>query len=63
MDLMETAQLLGNFGEFLSAIAVLVTLVYLALQVKQAKEVEPPRFSRRLVSLSQAAMADSSSCS
>jgi antirestriction protein len=35
MDLMDTAQLLGNFGEFVGAIAVVVTLVYLALQIRQ----------------------------
>ena len=38
MTLMETAQLLGNFGEFVGAFAVVGTLVYLALQVKQSKE-------------------------
>ena len=35
MTLMETAQLLGNLGEFVAAIAVLVTLAYLAIQVRQ----------------------------
>mgnify|MGYP001024420800 CR=1 FL=1 len=30
-----TAQLLGNYGEFFGAIAVLITLVYLSLQVRQ----------------------------
>jgi hypothetical protein len=35
MTLMETAQLLGNFGEFVGAIAVVVTLAYLALQIRQ----------------------------
>ena len=35
MDLMETAQLLGNFGEFFGAIAVVVTLAYLAVQLRQ----------------------------
>lgn len=35
MDLMSTAQLLGNLGEFLGAIAVVVTLVYLAVQIRQ----------------------------
>jgi hypothetical protein len=35
MTLMETAQLLGNFGEFAGAIAVVVTLIYLALQIRQ----------------------------
>ena len=37
MTLMETAQLLGNFGEFVASIAVLATIIYLAVQVKQAK--------------------------
>lgn len=34
MSLIEVSQLLGNFGEFLGAIAVVVTLIYLAAQVK-----------------------------
>lgn len=38
MTLTETAQLLGNFGEFVSSIAILATLVYLAVQIRQAKE-------------------------
>ena len=36
MDLMSTAQLLGNLGEFVGAIAVVVTLVYLSLQIRQS---------------------------
>ncbi len=35
MTLIETSQLLGNFGEFFGAIAVVVTLGYLVLQVRQ----------------------------
>ena len=35
MDLMDVAQLLGNFGEFFGAIAVVATLGYLAVQVRQ----------------------------
>jgi len=35
MDLMSTAQLLGNFGEFAGAIGVIVTLIYLSIQVRQ----------------------------
>ena len=35
--LMETAQLLGNFGKFIGAIAVVATLVYLAIQVKHSE--------------------------
>ncbi len=37
MDLMYTAQLLGNFGEFFGAIAVVVTLAYLAIQVRHSR--------------------------
>jgi hypothetical protein len=37
MDAMATVQILGNLGEFLAAIAVLVTLIYVAAQVKQGK--------------------------
>ena len=36
MDFMDTAQLLGNLGEFVGAIAVVVTLAYLAVQVRQS---------------------------
>jgi transketolase N-terminal domain/subunit len=38
MDVVQIAELLGNVGEFLGSILVLVTLIYLALQVKQSKE-------------------------
>ena len=38
MSLMETSQLLGNLGEFVGAIAVVVTLVYLAVQVRHSRE-------------------------
>jgi len=37
MDLMSTAQLLGNFGEFVGSIAILVTLVYLSIQVRKSQ--------------------------
>ncbi len=36
MTLMETAQLLGNVGEFVGSIAVVATLAYLAIQVRNA---------------------------
>lgn len=36
MTLMETAQLLGNFGEFFGAIAVVATLAYLAVQIRRS---------------------------
>lgn len=37
MDVMETVQILGNLGEFVAAIAVVVTLIYVAAQVKHGK--------------------------
>ena len=37
MDHQSLANILGGYGEFLGSIAVLVTLVYLSLQVGQAK--------------------------
>ena len=36
MSLLETAQLLGNFGEFLGAFAVVATLVFVGIQVRQS---------------------------
>lgn len=38
MTLMETAQLLGNFGEFAGAIAVVATLFYLANQIRDSAD-------------------------
>jgi len=38
MTLAELSQILGNFGEFISAIAVVATLFYLAVQVRHSKE-------------------------
>lgn len=38
MSLLELTALLGNLGEFLGSIGVLATLIYLALQVRQSKE-------------------------
>ncbi len=35
MTLMEAAQLLGNFGEFFGAIAVVISLVFVAISVRQ----------------------------
>lgn len=37
MTLHETANLLGNFGEFVGSVAIVVTLVYLAIQVRKAQ--------------------------
>ena len=38
MDHQALAQLLGNYGEFVGAIAVVVTLFYLAVQVRYSRE-------------------------
>jgi hypothetical protein len=38
MDHLTFAQLLGNYGEFIGSIAVLITLVYLTVQVRQSKD-------------------------
>ncbi len=38
MTFTELSQLLGNLGEFIGAIAVVATLVYLAIQVRHSKE-------------------------
>jgi hypothetical protein len=35
MSFMETAQLLGNLGDFIGAIVIVVTLIYLATQIRQ----------------------------
>ena len=37
MTLQETAQLLGSLGEFVGAIVVMVTLIYLAVQVRYSR--------------------------
>ena len=36
MSILELSQMLGNFGEFVGAIAVVVTLIYLANQVRDS---------------------------
>jgi len=38
MSLIDVSQVLGNFGEFVGAIAVIATLIYVAVQVRQAKQ-------------------------
>ncbi len=35
MSTLELSQILGNYGEFVGAIAIVITLVYLALQLRQ----------------------------
>jgi hypothetical protein len=38
MTLMDTAQLLGNFGEFVGAIAVAGTLIFVGLEIHKARK-------------------------
>ena len=38
MDHQTFAQLLGNYGEFVGAIAVVATLAYLATQIRQSNQ-------------------------
>jgi hypothetical protein len=38
MSLTELSQLLGNFGEFVGAVAVVATLFYLSVQVRHSRE-------------------------
>ena len=38
MTLIEWSQLLGNFGEFFGAIAVVATLIFLSVQVRHSKQ-------------------------
>ena len=38
MTFIELSEVLGNLGEFIGSIIVLATLIYLALQIKQSKE-------------------------
>jgi hypothetical protein len=40
MDHQTFAQLLGNYGEFVGAIAVVFTLAYLALQIRQTNKIQ-----------------------
>ena len=50
MELMDTAQLLGNFGEFAGAIAVVVTLVFLTLQIRQSTQANKSTFQLQIQS-------------
>jgi hypothetical protein len=51
MDHQAFAQLLGNYGEFIGSIAVLATLVYLAVQVRHSRTLLD---ENQRISLSQA---------
>ena len=49
MTLLDTAQLLGNFGEFFGAVAVVATLAYLALQIRQSNKIAQADAFARLI--------------
>ena len=44
MDHQAFAEMLGNYGEFIGAIAVVVTLGYLAVQIRQNSQVSKYQF-------------------
>jgi hypothetical protein len=46
MTMQETVQIFGNIGEFVSAIAVVVTLVYLALQIRHSERTTRAQLSQ-----------------
>lgn len=48
MDHLTFAQLLGNYGEFFGSIAVVATLAYLAVQVRQSTRVARAEISQRM---------------
>ena len=52
MTLMETAQLLGNLGEFVGAIGIVVTLIYLAMQIRQSNHASMLNFENGSLSRS-----------
>ena len=58
MELTNTAALLGNIGEFVSAIAVVATLFYIALQVRHAKDATEAN-TRSIEESRRVAMVDS----
>ena len=47
MDHQTFAQLLGNYGEFVGAVAVVITLIYLAIQVRHSKEATEAKLALR----------------
>lgn len=49
MDVVEISELLGNFGEFLGAIAVFVTLLYLARQIQISNSISTSDASKELI--------------
>jgi hypothetical protein len=54
MSLMDTVQLLGDLADIVGAIAVVITLVYLAIQIKQNTNALHGQSRQSLVSVAQA---------
>ena len=54
MSLMDIAQLLGNLGEFIGAIVIVATLIYLAMQVRQNTNALHAQSRQSLLSAGQA---------
>jgi len=52
MTLMDTAQLLGNVGEFVGSIVIVVTLIYLAVQIRQNNQALRANFEGQSLSRS-----------
>jgi len=50
MSFMDTAQLLGNLGEFIGSIVIVATLIYLAIQVRQNTRATRLESSRAITS-------------
>ena len=42
VTILEWSEILGNFGEFFGAIAVVFTLIYLSVQIRSSSEFEIP---------------------
>jgi uncharacterized MnhB-related membrane protein len=56
MSLMDIAQLLGNLGEFVGAIVILATLIYLAMQVRQNTNALHAQSGQAVLSSAQAGL-------
>ena len=54
MTLMDTAQLLGNLGEFIGAVVIVITLLYLALQIRQNTNALHAQSRQAILSAAQA---------
>ena len=50
MDVIQITEVMGNVGEFVGSFAVLVTLIYLSLQVRHSRELME---ENRKIALSQ----------